>query len=70
MLKKINSFLSASTGTTSTKKSRPTITFKRSSDSAVDNRLTTGLPQPVPSANTVKLYVSYDNGLYSTIKYD
>lgn len=68
MLRKINSLLSQSTSTSNTTaamKQRPEIMIgnsKRSSDSAVDSSLSTDLPAPVRSANTVKLYVSYDSG--------
>jgi len=68
MLKKINSFLAQSSATTSTtKKQRPEVTFndgKRSSDSVVDTDQLVSLPEPVQSSNTVKIYVSYDIGLY------
>ena len=72
MLKKINSLLTQSSGTATntaaTKKPRPSISFadgRRSSVSAA-----AGLPVPVRSTNTIKLYVSYDNGLYSTFQFN
>jgi len=76
MLKKINSLLTqssiAAANSAAAKKQRPEITVtdvKLPSDDAADNGRTTWPPGLARSANTVKIYVSYDSGRYSITDY-
>jgi len=71
MLKKINSLLAPSSitaaNTAATKKHQPKITISDDKLHSDDASLSAGLPRLVSSANTIKIYVSYDSGRYSTI---